>query len=526
MATKTENKGVIPFRKDFNPKDMKTVKYTRTTTNNNGDQNKISMEVPIVPIGGSKSQLLYVLTRFRKAETTLNWTNGATLYANFENQMEDVSEWDTISNPFPRSVAGFNDAMEAYLTLKFPADAWEIHRKMVTEVKKSLKESPTEFMSLINFHDQILNVLPGYPGAGAPNRRLSDYDKKHIIYNGVTEEYRNNFRKAGMRLTDVSLTDLLKYMEDLWSIDPVVQRALHGGGSSTTTGSRDRRNTRPGQRSERFQRPTMDRRGFRGYTGQGRQGFSGRGYNTGQFNRYPTRPSNFQPGRGNYNNYQGNRGNAMTPRRLPFGGGNNNGTPRSNRPGNYQPNRGGESNYNNNHSRGPRPTRDGYYNGGKHGGSRAQGSQYGRGGSSGRQARSRQGGNRSSHYIDSNEAYYAGEDDYEVDDFGYDDDGYFGEDMDGDYDEGYDEHYGDCEDQDDGADDGYYGEEYGDGFHNEFQFEDPDGLLEDDPSPEELNIAEDLEDGYYMDNSSSGSLDSAPSSLPVLRQTTRHSGKF
>ena len=208
----------------------------------------------------------------------------------------------------------------------------------------------------------------------------------------------------------------------------------------------------------------------------------------------------------------------MTPRRLPFGGGNNNGTPRSNRPGNYQPNRGGESNYNNNHSRGPRPTRDGYYNSGEHGGSRAQGSQYGRGGSSGRQARSRQGGNRSSHYIDSNEAYYAGEDEYEVDDFGYDDDGYFGEDMDGDYDEGYDEHYGDCEDQDVGADDGYYGEEYGDGFHNEFQFEDPDGLLEDDPSPEELNIAEDLEDGYYMDNSSSGSLDSAPSSLPVLRR--------
>ena len=204
MASKSEQ-GVIPFRFDFNPKDLKTVKYTSVTTNANGNQNRISMEVPIFTIRGSKSQFLYVLLKFRKAETTLSWTNGATLYANWSNQLEDTSEWDTISNPFPQSVAGFNDAMEAYLVLLFPSDAWVHHRNMLMSRKKSMKESPTELMSKVNFHDQVLDLLPGHPGAGAPARRLTDYDKKHLLYDGVPEDYRHSFRKARLVLATIAL---------------------------------------------------------------------------------------------------------------------------------------------------------------------------------------------------------------------------------------------------------------------------------------------------------------------------------
>jgi len=96
------------------------MKHTASTVNNNVTS-KVSMEVPIVPIGGSKSQYLYRLSRFRKAESILRWTNGTTLYANFQNQLEDTSEWDVVSHPFAQSAAGFGEAVDAHLLLLFPS---------------------------------------------------------------------------------------------------------------------------------------------------------------------------------------------------------------------------------------------------------------------------------------------------------------------------------------------------------------------------------------------------------------------
>jgi len=181
-----------------------------------------------------------MLSRFRKAESILRWTNCATLYANFQNQLEDTSEWGVVSRPFAQSVAGFGEAVDAHLLLLFPANAWEIHRTMVVNRKKGIKESPSEFMSRISFHDIVLGLLPGYPGqgVGAPEQRLTEYDKKQMLYNGVPEEHRESFRKAGLSLTTVSLNDLIKYMDDLYSVDRTVQRALHSSSNSNSSHTR------------------------------------------------------------------------------------------------------------------------------------------------------------------------------------------------------------------------------------------------------------------------------------------------
>ena len=98
MASRSDQ-GVIPYKFDFVPKDLKVIKYSSSTVNNNVTS-KLTSEVPIFPIGGTKMTFLYVLSRFRKTQGTLSWTNGATLYSNFENQLEDTSEWDTVSQPF------------------------------------------------------------------------------------------------------------------------------------------------------------------------------------------------------------------------------------------------------------------------------------------------------------------------------------------------------------------------------------------------------------------------------------------
>jgi len=127
ITASRSDQGVIPCKFDFVPKDMKVTKHTASTVNNNATS-KVSMEVPIVPIGGSKSQCLCMLSRFRKAESILRWANGATLCADFQNQLEDTSEWDAVSHPFAQSVAGFGEAVDANSLLFFPANAWETHR--------------------------------------------------------------------------------------------------------------------------------------------------------------------------------------------------------------------------------------------------------------------------------------------------------------------------------------------------------------------------------------------------------------
>jgi len=107
-----------------------------------------------------------------------------------------------------------------------------------------------------------------------------------------------------------------------------------------------------------------------------------------------------------------------------------------------------------------------------------------------------------------------------------------------DYDPNYDGHYGkEAEEErdeaydtfDEGYDDpeeGHFAEEYyGDGFFGKVQIEDPDGLLEADPIPEELDVTTNLEEGCYNDGGSS----SSPPSLVrnqaavAFSVSTRHS---
>jgi len=136
-----------------------------------------------------------------------------------------------------------------------------------------------------------------------------------------------------------------------------------------------------------------------------------------------------------------------------------------------------------------------------------------------------QGGSRSSYCDDPDEAYYNNEgeeevvEDYDqVEEFDYDPnyDGYYGEEAEEELDDTYDtfdEGYDDPEE-------GYFAEEYfGDGCFGEVQIEDPDGLLEADPIPEELDVTTNLEEGYYND----GSRSSSPPSLARNQATVASS---
>jgi len=115
----------------------------------------------------------------------------------------------------------------------------------------------------------------------------------------------------------------------------------------------------------------------------------------------------------------------------------------------------------------------------------------------------------------------------QVEEFDYDpgDDGHYGEEAEEELDETYDafdEGYDDPEE-------GYFAEEYyGDGFFGEVQIEDPDGLLEADPIPEELDVTTNLEEGYYNDRGSSASPPGLSRNQATVASSvsTRHSTEY
>jgi len=458
-------------------------------------------------------QHLYMLSRFRKAQRILSWTNGATIYANFQNQMEDTSEWDAVSHPFAQSVQGFGEAVDAHLLLLFPADAWEMHRNFVMNRKKGIKESPSEFMSRISFHDMVLGLLPGHPAGnvGAPDQQLIEHNKKQMLCNGVPEEHREDFRKAGMSLTAEGLNDLIKCMDDLHSMDHTAQKASH----SSTNGNSS--HIRPGGRVP-----------SRGNYSEGPSARPGRGrpHGNGSYNRPCCRPCHSQCngcGGGNYQGQgqsapQGNRGGAMPPRRLEFNGNGGRSAPAGRHGGyrtqsnNYQPaGRGTESHCN---ARQTRVRRDGHHANRERRAGRTQGSYGRRQGPGGSYARRTQGGNRSSHCNDPGEAHHNNEgeeeavEDYDqVEEHDYDpnDDGCYGEEVEEELDEA-------CDEFDEGYDEpegGHFAENCGDGFVGKAEIEDPDGLLEADPIPEELDATANLEEGCHNDDGSDSSPPSA-----------------
>jgi len=115
----------------------------------------------------------------------------------------------------------------------------------------------------------------------------------------------------------------------------------------------------------------------------------------------------------------------------------------------------------------------------------------------------------------------------QAEEFDYDPncDGHYGKEVEEELDETYDtfdEGYDDPEE-------GYFAEEYyGDGFLGEVQIEDPDGLLEADSIPEELDVTTNLEEGYYNDEGSTSSPPSVTRNQATVASSvsTRYSTKY
>ena len=298
---------VIPFDLGFKPKDLKDVRHSRSTTDAGGNVDKTTIDLPIFPLNGTNAMLVHVVTKWKAARTILGWTNGEKCYANFSKQLESTLEWDVIKDPFPISVAGCLEAINAFVQSKFPADAWQIHRDMMENTKKPFNMSPSQFLIYLKFHNKTLDVIPGYPANG-PERKFTDYEMRNLFFKAQPASYQRDFRKAGRTVAASVLADMEAYFQFEYEVDPTVNAfktgSDSGGRKPSSNNNTNRSRPTPGRgytggtyRGGRF--GSFNRPGFRSYNGPGRQGFSsGRGYGYGSYQPF------------------GNRGTVMAPRQL------------------------------------------------------------------------------------------------------------------------------------------------------------------------------------------------------------------
>ena len=70
----------IPFKYDFEVNKLKTLTTKKKTTNANGEVETVVAKLPLLGAACSKFQIIYCVTKFRKAATTLGWTTGPNFF--------------------------------------------------------------------------------------------------------------------------------------------------------------------------------------------------------------------------------------------------------------------------------------------------------------------------------------------------------------------------------------------------------------------------------------------------------------
>ena len=158
--------GVIPFTRTFDPKELTNMKYSHSEMDANGVMEKLTAEVPVLPMTYDQQQLLFMMSMFEKARNMLQWYMGPKLFQNFAKQFEDALEWETHARGQNQDVPKFEAAKTAFICTKFPSNVWEKHITMLHSIKKPFKMNPQEFAMLIRFHNSILSMLPGKPAVG------------------------------------------------------------------------------------------------------------------------------------------------------------------------------------------------------------------------------------------------------------------------------------------------------------------------------------------------------------------------
>ena len=97
----------VPFLPDCELEDFTNASFKATVANTRNvadggttqttEQKKA--QVPIIPTGATKHQLLHCLQKFKRARSAMQWTNGPKLFESIQDTLEnpaDAKRWDSL----------------------------------------------------------------------------------------------------------------------------------------------------------------------------------------------------------------------------------------------------------------------------------------------------------------------------------------------------------------------------------------------------------------------------------------------
>ena len=156
--------GVLPLKRDFEPKDLNRVKYTREARNNfDGTTEKTQVSFPIYPVDGTPFCLVYCMQQYDTGTRMMHWANnGPKLFETFPTILEDSQPWD-LARSRQETVEAFHQSMATFLRQFFSLNAWDNHIKFLRNLKKPSMMNPQQFLTNLQLHNMILSSLPGVP---------------------------------------------------------------------------------------------------------------------------------------------------------------------------------------------------------------------------------------------------------------------------------------------------------------------------------------------------------------------------
>jgi hypothetical protein len=197
------------------------------------------------------------------------------LYEQFEKCLDSRVKWAPIAVAHANSVASFHLALSTFISKKFSSNAWQKHKTMLLCATKPFKMSPMQFLTMIHFHNRVLELLPGWPGQNVatvayngPACTLSDYEICIVLHQAMPQMYRTKFEDAGKKIAVKATSDVESYYEDQYNHDSAVLQARNQTLRSALANANTRPRTVPGGCS--YGQRYDNRPGFRGYTGPGR----------------------------------------------------------------------------------------------------------------------------------------------------------------------------------------------------------------------------------------------------------------
>jgi hypothetical protein len=91
------NRDVLPLQRDFDSSKFDKVKHSVTQFVKKVSS-KTQVEIPKLPIGPSRMELISFIAEFHRSATTMRWTNGPILFEEFPMhlQVSDLDTWNII----------------------------------------------------------------------------------------------------------------------------------------------------------------------------------------------------------------------------------------------------------------------------------------------------------------------------------------------------------------------------------------------------------------------------------------------